>query len=116
MAQGFESLEEKLSALPEREVFWVRSRVERVVKMLDERDQFPDMLFDGRPYDEQTAHLRLLQFHQDSIKQGLSDIGRQALLDVAIEFGLAAELPDDVIQANWLKASQEEQQTTVIRL
>lgn len=107
MAKGFESVSEKVRGLPKQEALWIESRVKSISKMLGEQDNFPDILFDGKPYNEQTAHLRLLQYHRDSIELGFSDTGRQALLDVAMDFGAAAELPDDVIRENWLKASQE---------
>lgn len=108
MTVGLETFEERIHGLPDDEAAWIDSRIKSVGKMLDERYQFPDMLFDGRPYDEETAHLRLLQYHRDSIRRGFSDVGRQALLDIAIDYGLSVELPEGIIQANWLKASQEE--------
>lgn len=108
MAQDFELLVENPDELPEYEASWIKSRVDGITKTLDQRDEFPDVLFDGRPYDEEIAHLRLLQFHRDSIDLGFSNAARQALLDAATKFGLEAGLPEDVIQANWLKASQEE--------
>lgn len=107
MAIGFESATERIHGLPEHEAAWIDGRVKSISKMLDERDQFPNMLFDGRSYDEQTAHLRLLQYHRDSMRQGFSDIGRQAILDIAVEFGVVTELSDDVVQANWLKAAED---------
>jgi hypothetical protein len=108
MAIVFETIGERLQNLPAHEAFWIESRVKSVKKMLEEREQFPDMLFEGRPYDEQTAHLRLLQYHRDSVERGFSDVRRHTMLDIAIEFGVAVGLPDDVMEANWLKASQEE--------
>ncbi len=108
MTIGLETASERTQGLPDHEAQWIDGRVRSVGKMLDERDQFPDTLFDGRPYDEQTAHLRLLQYYRGSIERGFSDVGRQALLDIAAEYGIVTELPDDVVQDNWLKATQEE--------
>lgn len=108
MTISLESVGERMRCLADHEAQWIDGRIRSVVRMLSEREQFPDMIFDGQPYDEQTAHLRILQFYRDSMERGFSDIGRQILLDIAIEYGIETDLRDDVIQANWLKATQGE--------
>ena len=109
-----ESAPERFSDLPERESHWIEDRVTRMIKMLEESDQFAHIKFDGRPYDEQTAHFRLLQYHRDSIEMGFSNEGRQTILDLAVDFGIAAGLSDEVLQANWLTASQEDRTYNLI--